>query len=88
MAKVVGESTNRFSAFVKIYSKAKPLFDENIISEVQKLIDNEKAESNEIVKDLYTGQNSDISKLMIIRTKLEEKLQGSVVIQLRRLIRS
>jgi hypothetical protein len=84
--KVVGESTNRFSMFVKIYNKAKPLFDESIISELKDLISNEKAESNEIVKALYTGGNSDISKLMTIRTELEEKLQESIVIQLRALI--
>lgn len=88
VAKVVGESTNRFSMFVKIYNKAKPLFDESIITELQKLINDEKIESNKIVKALYLGENSDISNLMEIRIKLEEELQESIIIQLRSLIRA
>jgi len=88
MAKVVGKSTDRFSEFVKIYNKAKPLFDENNISGLQNLIDSEKNESNTIVEALHTGKNSDISALMKIRAELEEKLQESIVVQLRTLITS
>ena len=88
LARVVGNSTNRFSEFVKIYNKSKPLFDESIITELQELINDEKAESNKIVKALYNGENSEISNLMKLRTNLEEKLQESIVIQLRGLIRS
>ena len=88
VAKVVGESTNRFSTFVKIFNKARSLFDESVISEVQKLIDKEKTESNAIVKALYTGEHSDISNLMNIRNKLEEKLHKSIVMKLRALIKA
>jgi len=88
--KVVGESTNRFSMFIKIYNKSKPLFDENIISELQNLINSERAISNELVEILYAGRegNSDISNLMAIRVELEKKLQESIVIQLKALIKA
>ncbi len=87
MAKVIGDSTNRFSDFSKIFQKARPLFNETVIVEIDKLIDEEQRESNTIVKKLYQqSETSDISKLMNIRQKLEKELQNTIVLQLRLLI--
>lgn len=87
LAKVIGQSTERFSKFEKIYYKSKPLIDEEFIIEPSKLIELEKTESNNIVESLYTGKSdNDISELMNIRNKLEEKLKNSISHQLRKLI--
>lgn len=88
MGKVLGKMKNRFLEVVKIYNKAKPLFDENFISGLQNLINSEKNESNIIAEALLTGKNSDVSALIKIRAELEEKVKESIVMQLRALIKS
>lgn len=88
MGKILGKMKNRFLESVKIYNKAKPLFDEKFISGLQNLINSEKNESNIIAEVLLTGKNSDVSELIKIRAELEEKLKESIVMQLRALIKS
>jgi len=86
-AKVVRERRSQNSNFVKIFFKAKPLFDKKIISNVNDLIQKEQIENDKIYKELCIGKDSNMNLLIDIRSKLENEFKASIIEQLEALIK-
>lgn len=82
--KVVSAQTEQYGKLKKIYFKAKPLFNQSKLVEVEKLIDLEKNESNLMVDFLYGNSkvNGDLNKILLLREKIKVCLQNAIINQL------
>ncbi|WP_442267384.1 hypothetical protein ACSIGC_06830 [Tenacibaculum sp. ZS6-P6] len=90
LAKVVSEQTDRYHRLISVYFKAKPLFSQTYLETVERLIKQEKEESNLLVGSLYGDlvNQGDLKKLLLIRQDVEKYLQEAIVNQLENLIKA